>query len=121
MKTLIHEGRERNWYLIEEWVTEAGLKARVHQCVWNERVSGIAPSLHDFYTGYVEVPKGRVFSEMESEQIDVHGGVTFSPKPIEGAGEENWMGFDMAHIGDEDNQSLSYAKEQCELLAKQIK
>lgn len=115
---VLQETSERTWFVIKVWTTRAGLEARVHQCVWNERVTKVAASLHPFYCGYVLVPNLTVFV---LEEIEVHGGVTFGPKSlgfdIEG---DTWVGFDMAHAGDEGLQSVTYAMEQCELLAQQL-
>lgn len=112
---LIKESKERSWYLVKEWVTESGLKARVCQCVWNDEVQKIT-SLDDHFTGYVKVPEGLDF---EVKDIDVHGGVTFD-NTIDGE-EGRWIGFDYAHYGDEGGGSLEEAERECELLATQLK
>lgn len=120
---LLKQDKERAWYLVKEWRTRAGLLARVHQCKWGELVHNTAPSLHDFYTGYVQVPEGMELKDTENT-LEAHGGITFgyptpSKLPIEGA-DGLWVGFDMAHLGDETNQDLAYAVEECEKLAEQI-
>lgn len=116
MPTIIKEDTERTWYLVKEWQTVAGLKARIHQCVWNERVTKLAPSMHSFYCGYVQVPAG---TKLEEEKIAVHGGITFSlGKFLELDGE--WIGFDLMHLGDENNQDVNYVISECESLAAQI-
>lgn len=118
MKKFLSEGKERNWYLIKEWTTKVGLPARVQQCVWNEKVRKLAPSLGDsFYTGYVQKRADDTKKYYDSD-TDVHGGVTFEN---ELNGEKRiWVGFDMAHFGDEERQSEEYAIEQCEKLAEQM-
>ena len=114
---LIAEGRERDWYLADEWTTKSGLKAVVRFCKWKKSVKDISSFVHDYYTGYVQVPEG---VEPNENGIDVYGGVTFSKGKIEGFDGE-WIGFDMDHLGDESTQSQEYAKEQCEKLAEQVK
>ncbi len=113
MIKLLHEGRERNWYLVEEWTTKFGLPAQVRQCVWKSTAL-----LHPHYTGYVKVPEGK---KVDEENIEVHGGVTFpsGKLPLDET-EGNWIGFDMGHAGDEHIQDLSYAKNECEKMADQI-
>lgn len=116
---LIQKNEESTWYLVEEWETESGLKARIHQCVWSDKVKRIATKLHDHYTAYVQVPDGIIPPSENS--LDVHGGATFYMKPLPTT-EGLWIGFDMAHLGDEMiKNGLEYAKEECEKLAKQIK
>jgi len=118
MRKEIKKDNERTWYLIKEWQTRAGLKARVHQCVWADLLKGLAPTaLHDFYTGYVDVTGKTGFNE---DELEVHGGVTFRRGELMDL-EGEWVGFDMAHFGDEGVQSLIYAVEECEKLAEQIK
>lgn len=114
---LLQEGRERKWYLVKEFETKAGLQARIHQCVWNDEVKAIGPSLHDFYTGYVRKADGDT-TRYENADIEVHGGVTMegSLPGVEG----EWVGFDMAHLGDENKQSVEYAESECESLAGQM-
>lgn len=107
---------ERDWYLVDEWKTSSGLTARIHQCVWHDNVKKISSSLHDFYTGYVQVPEG---VKVDADKIDVHGGITFDQKPLKSV-EGTWVGFDLAHYGDEDKQDLEYVKGECEKLASQI-
>ncbi len=117
MKKIKRDGTERDWYLVKEWVTKAGILARIHQGVWSDKVKKIAPSLHDYFTGYVQVPIGQVINE---DIIDVHGGVTFSKGELIGARGE-WVGFDMGHACDENLQNIEYAEQECEKLAEQIK
>ena len=108
---LLSEAKERKWYLVEEWVTKAGLKARIHQCVWKNKENG----LHDHYTGYVQPPTGCLIDQ----DIEVHGGVTLNGS-IQGD-KGRWIGFDMSHSGDEGILNpLEYAKAECESLAKQL-
>lgn len=116
---LLKESGERSWYLVKEWKTKAGLEARIHQCVWKERITRLASLLHPHYCGYVRVLDG--LRSIDQNKLDVHGGVTFGPGPL-GADicEGTWIGFDMAHFGDENNQDLDYATEECERLAEQI-
>lgn len=115
---LIQSGRERNWYLIKEWTTRIGLKAMITQCVWNRDLMPVL-SLHDHYCGYVILPEGHGKNYYDSNEIEVHGGVTHqgSIPGFEGI----MVGFDMAHYGDEDiKDPLQYCKKECESLAKQI-
>lgn len=115
---LLKETKERSWYLVEEWTTKAGLKARVQKCVWSDEVKSIASSLHDFCTGYVQIPEGSV-REWEKE-MDVHGGITFGPDALDGES-GLWIGFDMAHILDENiPDQEAYAHAECEKLAEQV-
>lgn len=108
---LLKETKERNWYLIKEWVTKAGLRARVQKCVWN-----IDVSMHNHYTGYVQIPEGKSFKSFD--EISMHGGLTFEGE-IEGR-EGYWIGFDMAHYGDENiPDQEQYAEKECEKIAKQ--
>lgn len=125
MLKLISSGRERDWYLVREWVTGNGKgpRAQVRKCVWNQREVLVAlgiRNLHDHYTGYVEKSKGDVTKYYDNGDIRVHGGVTFEG-PLEEAG-ETWVGFDLAHMGDEHIPSpLRYATDQCESLAAQVR
>jgi hypothetical protein len=119
---LIATNRERTWYLVKEWVTAAGLKAHICQCVWSSKFKTIAPSLHDHYTGYVEVPAGDTHNYYDDQIIQVHGGVTFCNQvmgPVCQPGK--YAGFDLAHLGDENiPNALEYATTECERLAQQI-
>ena len=98
------------------------------------------------WCGYVGVPSGHAlygvgYSDVEDSFL-VHGGLTFSgvcdeehPDKIchvPDSGEEKnvwWFGFDCAHAGDmvprlwDDGEyrTLGYVKEQCRLLAAQLK
>ena len=116
---LLKESDERTWYLVKEWTTEAGLKARIHQCVWKDQVKAIASSLHDFYCGYVQKRDDDTKRYYDND-IDVHGGVThegdFTALGLTGT----WVGYDMAHLGDENRQNIEYATKECERLAKQM-
>jgi hypothetical protein len=113
----IKEGKERDWYLVDEWKTASGLTARVLRCIWRDDLKKLAPiGLHDFYTGYIQVPAEVTPDE---NKLDVHGGVTFSLGKLDGC-EGEWIGFDTAHYGDEDMQSVEYVKEECEKLAAQV-
>lgn len=112
----IKKDGERTWYLVKEWTTKAGNKARIHKCEWSPLIQKTAPSLHNFYCGYVQVPAD---AKIDEEKIGVHGGITFSKgKLLEENGE--WVGFDMAHLGDENVQDLDYAVAECEKLAAQV-
>jgi hypothetical protein len=113
----IREDSERTWYLVKEWVTKSGLKARICKCEWHTRVTSIASHLHDFHTGYVQVPSDK---KVDSEKIDVHGGVTFEKGSLPDA-EGEWVGFDMAHYDDENiPDAENYAIAECEKLAAQL-
>lgn len=115
---LIKETKERNWYLVREWKTDGGLYARIQQCVWSPLVTDLAPSLHPFYTGYVQKSAGDKKKYYDNNDIVVHGGVTFEGK-LEGEDGE-WVGFDMAHFGDGDKQDVGIVTEECETLAMQM-
>lgn len=119
----IHRNKEQTWYLVEEFTTKSSLLARVQKCVWSDEVKGILGKnsmLKDFFTGYVKVPEGVLFSEKEMQSFDVHGGVTFPQKNLVGI-EGSWIGFDMAHVGDENiSGPEAYVKAECEKLAEQI-
>lgn len=124
MKKLLKETSERSWYTVKEWTTKAGLEARIQKCEWSAKVKELAPSLHDFYTGYVQVPEGFKLRDSELEQkLEVHGGMTFFGDHPEYTGVKGeWAGFDMAHIGDENIPNPEeYAEKECEQLANQIK
>lgn len=113
----IKTDKERTWYLVKEWETKSGFKARVQFCKWSDLVRVHGLSIHDFYTGYVQIPDGITLNE---NKIDVHGGLTFSPGELIGASGK-WIGFDLAHLGDEDIlNGEEFAIEQCELLASQL-
>lgn len=116
---LITEGKERNWYLVKEFTTKHGNAARIHKCVWNKVVKDLAPSLHDFCTGYVLKRETDTEKYYDNPAIEVHGGVTFEG-PLAGA-VGDWVGFDLSHYGDEDilDQEV-YAEVECEKLAIQM-
>lgn len=114
---VLKDTKERTWYQVKEWTTKAGLTARINQCVWKPRVVGLAPSLHPFYTGYVLKRSDDPKTYYDSS-VDVHGGVTFEGSQPDTLG--TWVGFDMAHLGDEEAQDLDYATEECEKLARQM-
>lgn len=121
---IIETNHERTWYLVDEWTTKSGLTGRIHKCVWSDRVKGVMgekSSLHDFYTGYVQLPDGKIYTEEETYDLNVHGGITFNGNMIRMQKPGNWLGFDMAHVGDENaDQSPEYAKSEVENLADQI-
>lgn len=112
---LLKSTPERDWYLVKEFTTLAGLKARIQQCRWKR-----TNLLHDHYTGYVQVPDGDTTNYYDDQDgVDVHGGVTFYDS-IEGE-EGKWVGFDLAHYGDENLvMPLTYAEDECEKLAAQL-
>jgi protein involved in sex pheromone biosynthesis len=112
--------KERTFRDIKEWMTESGLNALIRKCEWAPEVKTIAPSLHDFFTGYIQVEDTSRFSEEDINSLDVHGGVTFHGELREIDGKQ-WIGFDMAHAFDEENQDLNYVIKECEKLATQIK
>jgi hypothetical protein len=115
---LIIEGKERSIYLVKEWTTQNGHNARVQKCVWSALVKNLAPSLDDFYTGYVLKNPTDTKTYYDSD-VDVHGGVTFGGElpEVEGI----WVGFDMAHINDENiPDPEKYCEEECEKLANQM-
>lgn len=119
MKKLIDEGRERTWYLVKEWVTKAGRPARIQQCVWSDEVKAHARSLPDHYCGYV-LKRLNDKKNYYDSSANIHGGVTHEG-PLKTA-EGVWVGFDMAHVGDENiPDPLEYATKECEKLGKILK
>lgn len=128
---LLIETKGRNWYLVKEWTTGGGLPARIQQCKWAmndpesdiykmmaEQIPGYKSSLHDHFTGYVRIPDGDKTEYYDSQEIDVHGGVTFCGELDEEAG--RWIGFDLAHYNDErmsDEVAIAYATVECERLS----
>lgn len=116
---ILSQRRDSKWVEVKEWITKSGLKARIHQCIWNRDLMPIL-SLHDHYCGYVQVPEGKNFGN--GEKLNAHGGITFSQGKLIGCEEGEWIGFDMAHLGDENIViPLEYCVEECESLADQIK
>lgn len=131
---LIYEDKERAWYLVKEWTTEAGLLARIHQCVWVrrkeiEQMLGHHFSLHDHYCGYVKLPEDDTTEYYDSTAknyrcVDTHGGVTFQGELLGDESKNVWVGFDMAHYGDErkiGEYGIAFAEKECEELAAQLK
>jgi hypothetical protein len=120
MNKLIVRNRERSWFLVKEFVTKVGLKARICQCVWSDEIKKFGTSLHDHYTGYVQIPEEDTHRYYDDSEIDVHGGVTYQ-NVIDGEDGE-WAGFDLGHLGDEYiSNPIEYAEAECEKLAEQIK
>lgn len=120
MMKLLSESKERNWYLVKDFVTKAGLRAQICQCVWSNEVKAIVKSLHDHYTGYVQVPENDTNTYYDTDKVDAHGGITFENTREDESG--RWVGFDLAHLGDEKIEDpLEYAEEECEHIAEQIK
>lgn len=112
-RTLIKAGEERDWWLIKEWTTKAGLRAQINQCEWK-----LTKLLPDHFTGYVLVPEDdKTDYYTKYDLLDVHGGVTFYGD-LNNDG-KTWVGFDTAHYGD-DNVKLSYVVRECEKLAEQL-
>ncbi len=75
------------------------------------------------YCGYVSIPKSHPFHGKdygEVEQLDVHGGLTFSGNCF---GDTGWaFGFDCAHVGDNrDNCDAAYVHNQCLELLEQLR
>jgi len=122
-KIAIQINHERTIYLVEEWTTTGGLVARVHYMIWNEGVKALAPSLFDYYTGYVRLPDGETLDKEAEENLQVRGGVTFTGDfPAELKIDGNWVGFDMNHAFDSaEGQSVELAKAECEKLAEQLR
>lgn len=117
---LIKENKECNWYLVKDWTTKSGLRAQVLKRVWNDEVKNIASSLHDNCCGYVQYMKDDDFNYND---LDVHGGITFGPSQDHWNKDDTttWIGFDMAHWGDENiADHESYAEKECERLAEQL-
>ena len=105
-----------NSIIEKEWITKAGLNARVifvkdsHRC------------------GYVGVKKdhwmyGVGYNNLY--RLEVHGGLTFSSEMKDS--EDWWIGFDCAHSGDKtmfnqsgEERTTEFCVDECEDLARQI-
>jgi hypothetical protein len=79
--------------LKKEWITEAGLMARVYFV--NE----------SHHCGYVKVNGdsklcGVDYDDPKVYDIEVHGGLTFSNTFYDENDEDWWFGYDCAHFGD---------------------
>ena len=100
---------------VKEWVTEAGLTARVLKV--DDDYNG------SYHNGYVQIPANSKLSDdsyNEHCDIEVHGGLTFDGDLDDD--NNHWFGFDCAHLGDNiEDQDLDYMIKQCESLAKQLK
>lgn len=92
------------------------------------RSIGFAP--HGWGCGYIGVPKGHPWYEVELDDCDVevpilvHGGVTFAanhlPPAIKETESDYWyVGFDTMHFGDTAALDESFVDEQIELLHSQ--
>jgi hypothetical protein len=91
--------------------------------------------LATFWNGYVGIPKSCVGYEQEYDSdcfdsIDIHGGLTFSRGNMKAFPSEYvpddaddywWVGFDTAHLGDDEIGDLEgYARAETERLRVQI-
>lgn len=73
--------------LVKQWITKAGLEAY------------IVLVRNSHHCGYVEVPDSIQHLDLEMEDIQVHGGVTFQGEaPL--ILDKHLVGFDCAHVGD---------------------
>lgn len=76
----------------------------------------------DFYCGYVEIPKDHIcygVDEDDLEEINVHGGLTFSG--YLDFSDEYLLGFDCAHAGDDTSvEDANYTANECERLIDQL-
>jgi len=92
----------------KEWVTRAGLKARV--ILYNNK----------YRCGYVCVPSWSKLNKVNYDDVDVdvHGGLTFSDWQC-----DDWaFGFDCDHMNDSlEKQTLQYCINECESLAVQLR
>ena len=126
MKKLIKDNEEthKKVYLCKKWKTKVGLPAVILRFEFTDEFwkildlksikSGI---FHDWWTGYVEnVDK----KEIDTDQIEVHGGVTFNGGYPLGTTAGEWIGFDLNHFDDTGEESIDYVIEQCERLAREI-
>lgn len=117
---ILSKGYESTWYMIKQWRTKAGFMARIHKCVWSYRIKSQGGSIFDHYCGYVMKDNLDDSDYSNDPNIDVHGGVTLEGT-IEGV-DGKWVGFDMAHLGDENiKEPVQFAEEECEKLAFQMK
>ncbi len=105
-----------NKRIVKQWTTEAGLQA------W------IVLVRNSHHCGYVEVPPSLKHIDFEMEDIEVHGGITYTGAP-DWADNKDIIGYDCAHSGDATLdysfegdvwRDEEYCTEQCESLAKQI-
>lgn len=116
----------RDVFIADEWETRVGLKAMVLRIKYTEKLKKYLKEkglwdefTHDWWTGYVKKPDGYKYDP--SDNLEVHGGVTFTDGTPIGAEENtNWIGFDLNHYSDTGNESLEYVKEECERLAEQL-
>lgn len=122
MKAVI-ENREFKIFHVKEFMTRVGLKALILKREWSPSVKALAPSLHDYCTGYVQLPEGSKYPESEADKLDVHGGVTFFGEHPDAVGVKGtWVGFDQGHAYDESIQNHEeYAEQECEKLARQLR
>lgn len=121
MKILI-DNREFQMVVVKEFMTPVGFKARIHKRIWKDEVKKLAPSLHDYCTGYVRLPEGTPKRDNWADVLEVHGGVTFEGKHPDVTGiEGEWIGFDLGHAWDDQivNQE-EYAEGECKRLALQL-
>ena len=79
-------------------------------------------SVIDFYSGYVEIPKGHTLYQVDYydlQDIDVHGGLTFSG--YLDFSDEYLIGFDCGHGGDDISvQDEGYVAKSCMKMIEQI-
>jgi hypothetical protein len=106
----------------EEWVTEAGLKAKVRMISIDK-----VPLMYDdlcrkptWYCGYVGVEENSplallYYNSKTLDSVYVHGGLTFSDSFDDGLW---YFGFDTNHsFSDDDDRTVAFCKEECEKLA----
>lgn len=114
---------ERQVEIVKSWQDDIA-SYEIKKLFWSVEAKAIAPSLHDYHCGYCTIGPDiiRVDERHIEENVDVHGGVTFShPGDVRG----NWtFGFDCAHVDDENNpqlQDIDWLTAECESMARQIR
>ena len=105
-------------YKERAWRTEASLRACVMVMVRGGR---------EYRCGYVEVPPGHPLHGIDYtklDQVDVHGGLTYSGFGSGHPSDGWWFGFDCAHVWDIECEGegcdLEYVAAECERLAQQL-
>ena len=120
--------------LEKEWITKAGLTARIYYLGANVSVK-VAARMKPWRCGYIRLPdnsqfRGRDYDDYScivvmgsDDQIDdgiqVHEGLTYAGDL--GISNGWWFGFDCAHPGDDNRHwTLKRVQAECENLAAQM-
>ena len=87
-------------------------------------IDWIEDSRHGYANGYIGVPPGHPWFNVEYDSIavDIHGGLTYSEKNLPHYDPDGlwWLGFDTAHSGDTlESCPKSYCEAQLASLLKQ--